>query len=614
MAKRKGRKGRKAHAAKAGPMKKFLALARVSSREQEKEGFSLDVQEDAIRRYVEKVGGEIIKLYKVAETASKTELRATFQEMLAEAKRLSPDLDAILFYKFDRAARNLFDYVELERLERDHNVRFISVSEPIENTAAGRMHRRMLASIATYYTDRLSDDVRDGMARRVQNGLIPAKAPYGYTNVRRDGRSVIEVSEKQAEVVRRAFRMYAYQGVTLEGIATKFNDEGIKISARQPQWHASQIHRILLNRVYIGEVPYHDQWHPGIHPPLVDRETWEQVQAMLGNRAKTTHTLTYAGGLIRCGHCQHLITGERITKKKTGKSYIYYRCGQYTRLPGHPKHRLTEATIDRQVLAMFQRLRIGDDVTRVWVAKVLRTRTIADRAEARRRATELTRQLNLVNGQRERLLKMRLDDEIDADEYAEQAKCLRDEQARLRLQIEVANRDQEENMDVAIKAFELAQHLQNKWLKADYAAKRRLLSIICLNSQFNGDKLDFSLRKPFNVLAGAASLNLSQGGGIRTPALSVPSRALYQTELHPETSREDRSRTCVLVLPTHAATPPGPLPDVARARKGGPRPESNRHRPRKAALPIGRPDAGHGQSVRRDLNPRDLVGNQAGYR
>ena len=40
-------------------MKKFVALARVSSREQEREGFSLAVQEEALRHYVQKVGGEI---------------------------------------------------------------------------------------------------------------------------------------------------------------------------------------------------------------------------------------------------------------------------------------------------------------------------------------------------------------------------------------------------------------------------------------------------------------------------------------------------------------------------------------------------------------------------
>ena len=52
-------------------MKRFVALARVSSREQEREGFSLEVQEDALKRYAAQAGGEIVKLFKIAETASK---------------------------------------------------------------------------------------------------------------------------------------------------------------------------------------------------------------------------------------------------------------------------------------------------------------------------------------------------------------------------------------------------------------------------------------------------------------------------------------------------------------------------------------------------------------
>ena len=47
-------------------------------------------------------------------------------------------LDGLLFYKVDRASRNLFDYVELERLESEYELPFISVSQPTESTPAGR--------------------------------------------------------------------------------------------------------------------------------------------------------------------------------------------------------------------------------------------------------------------------------------------------------------------------------------------------------------------------------------------------------------------------------------------------------------------------------------------
>ena len=38
-------------------MNQYVALARVSSREQEREGFSLDVQEEALTRYAVQHGG-----------------------------------------------------------------------------------------------------------------------------------------------------------------------------------------------------------------------------------------------------------------------------------------------------------------------------------------------------------------------------------------------------------------------------------------------------------------------------------------------------------------------------------------------------------------------------
>jgi DNA invertase Pin-like site-specific DNA recombinase len=125
-------------------VKLFVVLARVSSREQEREGFSLDVQESALKAYADKHGGTMLRLFRIAETASKKDERKTFREMVAFAKKRSLELDGLLFYKVDRAARNLVDYVELERLESEYNVPFISASQPTESSPAGRMMRRIL--------------------------------------------------------------------------------------------------------------------------------------------------------------------------------------------------------------------------------------------------------------------------------------------------------------------------------------------------------------------------------------------------------------------------------------------------------------------------------------
>ena len=184
--------------------------ARVSSREQEREGFSLDVQVDALRLYAERNNGEIIRMFRIAETASKHDERTTFKELLAYAKANSHRLDGLLFYKVDRAARNLFDYVERERLESDSGIQFISVSQPTENTPAGRMQRRVLASMASFYTEQQSLDVREGLSRRVQSGLFVGKPPFGYRNIRINGRSIVQIHPENAAVVRRAFELGSY--------------------------------------------------------------------------------------------------------------------------------------------------------------------------------------------------------------------------------------------------------------------------------------------------------------------------------------------------------------------------------------------------------------------
>ena len=157
--------------------KRFVALARVSSREQQREGFSLDVQEEALRHYAERHDGEIVQLFRIAETASKRDERKTFRSLLEYAKKNASKLDGLLFYKVDRAARNLFDYVELERLESEYGLQFISVSQPTENTPAGRMQRRMLASMASFYTEQQSLDVKDGLAKRVNMACSWARPP-----------------------------------------------------------------------------------------------------------------------------------------------------------------------------------------------------------------------------------------------------------------------------------------------------------------------------------------------------------------------------------------------------------------------------------------------------
>ena len=482
-------------------MKKFIALARVSSREQEREGYSLDVQEDGLKKFAEKQGGSIVKMFRIAESASKQDDRKTFKELLAYARDHAAELSGILFYKVDRAARNLFDYVELERLESDFGLPFFSVTQPTENTPAGRMQRRILANMASFYTEQQSLDVRDGLAKRIESGQFIGRPPFGYRNVRTDGRSAAEIHPENAAKVRRIFELYAYHVQTLDSLLARLTEEGVAYTPAQPRFHRSKVYEILTDRSYIGEIQHRGQWHPGAQPPLIDRVTWERVQTLLGSKVYRSHEMTYASELIRCGHCGSPITGEsKVKKTRQGeREYVYYRCSRYN-AADHPRIRLTEADLDGQVLALFDRMRVEDAEIREWFLMVLRARTREQQETARERLRSLEREITRLVRQQDELLNLRLNDEIQGDTFGRKSTELRDREARLRLQVEACTRGRHEDADLATKAFELSQSLRAKWVESDYPAKSRILEIVCLNLVLDDVTLVATMRKPFDVL------------------------------------------------------------------------------------------------------------------
>ncbi|GIW56769.1 MAG: hypothetical protein KatS3mg082_3173 [Nitrospiraceae bacterium] len=201
-------------------------------------------------------------MFKVAETASKKDERKTFKEMLAYAKANAKKLDAVLFAKVDRAARNLFDYVELERLESEHGVRFISVTQPTEANPAGRMMRRTLASMASFFTEQMAVDIKGGIERRVREGWFANVAPYGYKNVRENGRGHVVIHERNGPNVARLFELFATGAHTIDSVRDALHAEGRVYRDASPKFARTSVHTMLRDRAYIGEIQWKGQYYP----------------------------------------------------------------------------------------------------------------------------------------------------------------------------------------------------------------------------------------------------------------------------------------------------------------------------------------------------------------
>ena len=114
--------------------------------------------------------------------------------------------------------------------------------------------------------------------------------------------------------------------------------------------------------------------------------------------------------------------------------------------------------------------------------------------------TPVHRPIRPFGQQQDRLLNMRLSEDIDQETFARKHTELRDRLASIKLQLDVVDRCHDETAELALKVFELSQTLRNQWLTADYAAKRRILEIVFLNCSLDDVTLVPTMRKPFDVL------------------------------------------------------------------------------------------------------------------
>src|ERR1700716_1634163 len=95
--------------------KQAVIYARVSSKEQEKEGFSIPAQLKLLKEYAAAQGFAVAQEYVDVETAKKAG-RTSFGEMVAYLKA-HPSIRVMLVEKTDRLYRNLKDWVTMDDLD-----------------------------------------------------------------------------------------------------------------------------------------------------------------------------------------------------------------------------------------------------------------------------------------------------------------------------------------------------------------------------------------------------------------------------------------------------------------------------------------------------------------
>jgi site-specific DNA recombinase len=182
-----------------------VLYARVSSDEQEKEGFSIPAQQKLLRGYAADNGIRVLREFVDVETA-KVAGRTGFNQMVEFLKQQDRGnrCRTILVEKTDRLYRNLRDYVTVDEL--DVNVHFVKESVVLspDSHSSEKFVHGIKVLMAKQYVDNLGEEVKKGMREKAEQGIWPSKAPLGYKNVEGpDGKKIIVPDPATAEIVKR---------------------------------------------------------------------------------------------------------------------------------------------------------------------------------------------------------------------------------------------------------------------------------------------------------------------------------------------------------------------------------------------------------------------------
>jgi site-specific DNA recombinase len=490
------------------PVRKAVVYARVSSKEQEKEGFSIAAQLKLLRDYAVAQGFAVAMEYVDVETAKQTG-RAAFGEMVAYLKA-HPSVRAMLVEKTDRLYRNLKDWVTVDELDVEMHFPKEGVVLSRESRSSEKFMHGIKVLMAKNYIDNPSEEARKGMQEKAEQGIWPTVAPLGYRNVAgTDGKKIIEPDPESAPIISRVFEWYATGTLSLKEAAQKAKAAGLVYRKSGAPVPVSTVHATLRNRLYMGEFEWNGRVYVGKHQPLVTRDLWERAQGVLDGRhakkhRRVKHDFAFSG-LIACGHCGCSMVGE-IKKQR----YVYYHCTGYKGRCEDPYVR--EEVIGQRFSELLGRLTFDEEVL-AWVRDALGASHADEKQEHEAAIGRLRAEYDRLHSRMHAMYVDKLDGKVDGAFYDRMSAEWRAEQDRCLHEIERHRAADQSYLQEGVRLLELARNAQRLFEKQEPREKRRLLNFVVSNCTWRGGELTVVLRQPFDLLAKTTAIAAQAAAG-----------------------------------------------------------------------------------------------------
>ena len=316
---------------------------------------SIQNQKIMLEKYALEQGWEIYEIYSDDNYSGADRNRPAFNRMLKDAENHKFDIVICkTSSRFTRESEVFNEFIEKKFLE--WGIRFLGILNNVDNhDKKGKKIRQVNALVDEWYLDDISMNIKGVLTEKREKGIhIGSFALYGYKKDPNEKGHLI-IDEEAAQVVREVFNLFC-SGYGKTKIACTLNERGIPnpteykrihgLRYKQPAkknstlWKYFSISDMLHNEMYIGNmvqgkygsVSYKtkknkprpkDEWYrvEGTHEPIIDRETWDRVQALLAQKSKP-----FKGGEIglfahkvRCMNCDYTMASN---KQSDGRRYL----------------------------------------------------------------------------------------------------------------------------------------------------------------------------------------------------------------------------------------------------------------------------------------------------
>ena len=310
---------------------KVAVYIRVSTQMQVEEGYSLAAQKERLKAFAYSQGWEIVQYYVDEGVSAKDLNRPELQRMLKDMK--AKLFDIVLVYKLDRLTRSVIDLDKLLTEFNKYDVKFKSSTEIYDTTTAtGRLFIRLVASMAQWERENLSERVSFGMEQKAKEGKwVINVPPFGYD---RTTEGYLEIIEHEAAIVKQIYKMYLSGKYGIAKIA-KFLNENNLLTKSGSYWNDATVKYILTNPLYKGTMRYNYRVNKENYfeiedavPSIITTEEYEMAQQLLKTRS-TNHprraTSPYIfTTVLKCSRCGGTMYGHQSQTKRNGKKYISY--------------------------------------------------------------------------------------------------------------------------------------------------------------------------------------------------------------------------------------------------------------------------------------------------